>query len=395
MTEDEVSRCDVLVVASTYPVPSVAGVPSFVETLSRALATFADVSVVALARGVSERRSVSTEEGVNVTRVGRRGGVPGSGALSALRIRSLPAEIILAVRWLLTVILKVRRDRPDVLHIHWAFPVPPLVRLLRSLRLINSTVDYVVTLHGADVLLLNGRLRRLVRYGLRGARSITTVNARDQRVVETALAGPSRPVSVIPMPVDPMFFGVQRQADLSAGAFLFVGRLVPKKGIDQLLGAAELRSPLARLRLRVVGTGPLARSVGEYRGSVDFVGPAPPSAVVTEMTNARALICPYIDLPSDREGLPVTVLEACASGLPVIATCVAGIQELEQVGFSIWPIDDPVGPESINKAVEHFEADLERRHQHVLEVVEKNRRLAARFAPDRVASEFRELLLRR
>ena len=395
MTEDEASRCDVLVVASTYPVPSVAGVPSFVETLSRALATFADVSVVALARGGPERLSVSTEESVEVTRVGRRGGVPGSGALSALRIRSLAAEIILAVRWLLRVTLKVRRDCPDVLHIHWAFPVPPLIRLLRSLRLINSTVDYVVTLHGADVLLLDGRLRRLVRYGLRGARSITTVNARDQRVVETALAGRSCPVSVIPMPVDPMFFGVQRQADLSAGAFLFVGRLVPKKGIDQLLGAAEVSSSLARLRLRVVGTGPLARSIGEYRGSVDFVGPAPPSAVVTEMTNARALICPFIDLPSDREGLPVTVLEACASGLPVIATRVAGIQELEQVGFSIWPIDDPVGPESINKAVEQFEADLERRHQHVLEVVEKNRRLAARFAPDRVSSEFRELLLRR
>ena len=395
MTEDEASRCDVLVVASTYPVPSVAGVPSFVETLSRALATFADVSVVALARGGPERLSVSTEESVEVTRVGRRGGVPGSGALSALRIRSLAAEIILAVRWLLRVTLKVRRDRPDVLHIHWAFPVPPLIRLLRSLRLINSTVDYVVTLHGADVLLLDGRLRRLVRYGLRGARSITTVNARDQRVVETALAGRSCPVSVIPMPVDPMFFGVQRQADLSAGAFLFVGRLVPKKGIDQLLGAAEVSSSLARLRLRVVGTGPLARSLGAYRGSVDFVGPAPPSAVVTEMTNARALICPFIDLPSDREGLPVTVLEAFASGLPVIATRVAGIQELEQVGFSIWSIDNPVGPESITKAIEDFESDLARSHQHVLEAVEENRRRAARFAPDRVASEFRELLLRR
>jgi len=338
---------------------------------------------------------VSTEEGVKVTRVGRRGGMPGSGALSSLRIRSLAAEVILAVRWLLRVTMKVRRDRPDVLHIHWAFPVPPLIRLLRSLRLINSTVDFVVTLHGADVLLLHGRLRRLVRYGLRGARSITTVNARDQRVVETALAGRSCPVSVIPMPVDPMFFGVQRQADLSAGAFLFVGRLVPKKGIDQLLGAAEVSSPLARLRLRVVGTGPLARSVGEYRGSVDFVGPAPPSAVVTEMTNARALICPFIDLPSDREGLPVTVLEACASGLPVIATRVAGIQELEQVGFFIWLIDDPVGPESITKAIEDFENDLARSRQRVLEVVEENRRLAARFAPDRVASEFRELLLRR
>lgn len=395
MTEDEASRCDVLVVASTYPVPSVAGVPSFVETLSRALATFADISVVALARGVPGRVSVSTEEGVQVTRVGRRGGVPGSGALSALRIRSLPAEIILALRWLLRVILKIRRDRPDVLHIHWAFPVPPLVRLLRSLRLINSTVDYMVTLHGADVLLLNGRLRHVVQYGLRGARSITTVNARDQRVVETALAGRSCPVSVIPMPVDPMFLRVQRQADLSAGAFLFVGRLVPKKGIDQLLGAAELSSPLARLRLRVVGTGPLAHAPGERRGSVDFVGPAPPSAVVTEMTNARALICPFIDLPSDREGLPVTVLEAFASGLPVIATRVAGIQELEQVGFSIWSIDNPVGPESITKAIEDFENDLARSHQHVLEVVEENRRLAARFAPDRVASEFRELLLRR
>jgi len=386
-----VPRSRVLVVASTYPIPDFPGVPSFVETLSRALATFADISVVALARGVRKRRERSTEDQVTVIRVGRRGGAVGSGVLSSLRVKSLLPELALIIRWLMAVCLEARKSQPTVVHIHWAFPVPGLVRALRSLRLISPKLQYVVTLHGADVLMLSGRWRKLIQFGLGGAKQITVVSEEKRRTVAEALQDWNGEVTVLPMPVSDEFFGVTRSDEFAPGPFLFVGRLVPKKGLNELVKACERSESLMENGLRVVGTGPLGAMLRQCHSAVHFAGPADAAGVANEMSSARALVCPFLS----PEGLPVTVLEAFAAGVPVISPRVSGVQALEEMGFTVWGIDLPVGPESITKAIEHFESDLERRHQHVLEVVEKNRRLAARFAPDRVASEFCELLLRR
>ena len=382
---------DVLVVASTYPVPGVAGVPRFVETLADALSSRLDVSVVAVARGVGSRRSVTSEGGVQVTRVGRRGGVPGSGVLSSLRARSLLPELLLVTRWLFNVALLARRTKPTLVHVHWAFPVPPLLRLLRALRIVDNKFQYFVTLHGADVLLLDGRLRRLVKFGLQGARSITTVNERDQGAVLKTLPAWKGDLRVIPMPVDSRFFEVIEQRSKAPGPFLFVGRLVRKKGIEQLARAVEVSGPLSEHGIRVVGGGPLAGAAELRHPSLHLLGPADVPEVILEMSEARALICPFIDLPTDREGLPVTVLEAFASRVPVIASGIAGVEELERLGFVVWPISDPVCPESIADAVARFELDLAEEPGRVAMIVQQNRERALRFTPTHVAGEFLSL----
>ena len=386
-TLTEESRQVVLVVASTYPVPGVAGVPRFVETLSSALSSHLDVHVVALARGVESRGSVSSESGIQVTRVGRRGGVPGSGVLSSLRVRSLLPELWLITRWLFKVALLARRTKPTVIHVHWAFPVPPLLRLLRALRIVDNKFQYFVTLHGADVLLLDGKLRRLMKFGLRGAEGITTVNEQYRRVVGEAVSDRAVEVVVIPMPVDARFYGVSRRSGFVDGSFLFVGRLIPKKGVEELVRAVSYSTPLSERGLRLIGSGELFELRRLSSTSVDFLGPAQADGVLQAMCEARALICPFVN----PEGLPVTVLEACATGVPVISSRVSGVQALEQFGFVVWPISDPVCPESIADAVARFELDLAEEPGRVAMIVQQNRERALRFTPTHVAGEFLSL----
>jgi glycosyltransferase involved in cell wall biosynthesis len=117
--------------------------------------------------------------------------------------------------------------------------------------------------------------------------------------------------------------------------FLAVGRFVPKKAPHLTLRAfAKARRDCPEARLRMVGDGPLRpaceRLAGELgiTAAVDFLGVLSPAAVQEEMRQARAFVQHSVEAPDgDCEGTPVAILEAGASGLPVVATLHAGIPD--------------------------------------------------------------------
>ncbi|GAB3222942.1 glycosyltransferase [Kineococcus gypseus] len=123
---------------------------------------------------------------------------------------------------------------------------------------------------------------------------------------------------------------------------LFVGRLVPEKGPSVLLDAvAALRrgpEPLD-VQVRVVGAGPLAGELAlqaQRQGTADvveLVGPVANEALPDHYAWAD-VFC----LPSFAEGVPVVLMEALATALPVITTAVAGIPELVRDGVEGWVI---------------------------------------------------------
>ena len=113
------------------------------------------------------------------------------------------------------------------------------------------------------------------------------------------------------------------------GPLLFVGRLTADKGVDLLLdawaGAPDL--PL----LEVVGDGPLEGEVAAAAASSGRVVPAgrlDPGAVRARMAAAAALVFPS----RWYEGQPLTILEAYAAGLPVIAASIGSLPELVRDG---------------------------------------------------------------
>lgn len=117
---------------------------------------------------------------------------------------------------------------------------------------------------------------------------------------------------------------------------LFVGRLDPVKGVPLLLEAfAALRPGFPDARLALVGDGP-ARAALEAQAArlglgeaVEFLGYRSQDEVARLLDEADMLV-----LPSFAEGLPVVLMEALASRIPVIASAVAGVPELVEDGVS-------------------------------------------------------------
>jgi GalNAc-alpha-(1->4)-GalNAc-alpha-(1->3)-diNAcBac-PP-undecaprenol alpha-1,4-N-acetyl-D-galactosaminyltransferase len=174
----------------------------------------------------------------------------------------------------------------------------------------------------------------------------------DAVVVQTEAAaqwfrkwlGKGPPVSVIPNPV--VLISELRRSPLQVPKpfMLAAGRLVPQKGFDVLIRAFALAAPeCGQLRLAIAGDGPAAQAlrdlVAELRleNRVLFLGNV--RELQTLMSQAEGFI-----LSSRYEGFPNVLLEALASGLPVVATdCPNGPREILRDGdFGLLvPCDDP------------------------------------------------------
>lgn len=135
--------------------------------------------------------------------------------------------------------------------------------------------------------------------------------------------------------VDPALYGTVARHAFS-GHVVFVGRLDAVKGVPLLLDAFAASHPRhPQARLTIAGDGPArarleaqARSL-DLTGAVRFTGYLDETAVATLLDTADMLV-----LPSFAEGLPVVLMEALASLIPVIATQVAGVSELVEDGVS-------------------------------------------------------------
>jgi colanic acid/amylovoran biosynthesis glycosyltransferase len=130
----------------------------------------------------------------------------------------------------------------------------------------------------------------------------------------------------------------ERVRDGGPVEILTVARLVEKKGIRVALQAlADLRArrPDLALRYRVIGDGPLAEPLRDLvsrlglRDVVEFAGARPTPEVMKAMDRAHLYL-----LPSLMEQAGYVLLEAQASGLPIIATRVGGVPEMVQEGRS-------------------------------------------------------------
>lgn len=134
--------------------------------------------------------------------------------------------------------------------------------------------------------------------------------------------------------VDPAAYG---RADTPRGKnVIFVGRLAAVKGVPILIEAfARVLARHPDAHLSVVGDGP-ERAQAETRvnglgigGQVTFHGYQSMAEVAGLLSHADMMV-----LPSFAEGVPVVLMEAMASGLPVVASRVAGVQELVDDGIS-------------------------------------------------------------
>jgi glycosyltransferase involved in cell wall biosynthesis len=288
-----------------------------------------------------------------------------------------------------TAVRASRRGRVDVVEAHVAYPTGVLAHATaRALR-----ARLVLYTHGTDVLGLpwRGRGQRLVARELFRRADLVVANSRFTAQHVAAMQPSAGPRTVVVSPgVDlPLFAcGPPRQRDDDRrDGILFVGRLLPVKGLAVLLDA------LAILRVRhgtvptlsVVGGGD-ARPWFERRArdlglQVVFTGEVPPAAVGAAMR--RALI---VAVPSTGpEALGLVAIEGMAAGAVVIASAVGGLMETVTDGRNGFLVP-PGQPEALAAGLARALV-LTSRSGEYARLRTAARATAARHAADRMARQ--------
>lgn len=304
---------NVLFVTTAYPTPEspVAGV--FVHEHARAAALHAQVAVLHL------DRSKSYHGLPRVTRVD-------DDEFPTWRVTypwrptalSMPLHVAgAALGW-----RAVRRAGfvPDVVHAHFFLAGAPAVLLSRNAPVVIS--EHWSIFLPEDPMQLTPTLRWIARFAYRRATRVLPVSEALQRGIEAH--GIHARFTVVPNVVDT---GLFHPGGTRNGRILAVGLLYEAKGYEYLFEALALLD--REIALDIVGDGPLRADLEALAarlgvaGRVRFLGLLPKPEVARLMAESEVFV-----LTSRYDNSPCVVIEALASGLPVVATAVGGVPEL-------------------------------------------------------------------
>ena len=271
--------------------------------------------------------------------------------------------------------------RADVVHAHSA-KAGFLVRFVAAVRGARRRTLY--TPHAWSFWAADGAEARLYvgleRAAARWCRAIVAVSESDRSAgIESGVGAPFQ-YRVIPNGIDVDRFAIPRAP--VAGRILWVGRLAKPKRPDVVVEALAL---LARTgheaRCDLVGDGPLRPDVeqqaaaGDLGAIVRLLGTR--DDVPELLSRASCLL-----LTSDYEGCPLTVIEAMAAGVPVVATAVGGVPELVVHGET-GLLATPGHPDAVATALSDLLGDPARAEAFGLA---GRRRARALFARERMVA---------
>lgn len=268
-----------------------------------------------------------------------------------------PGHDVLALGELLRLF---RRLRPDIVHTH--NPKPGVYGRMAA-RLAGVPV-VINTVHGLYATPDDRPLRRGAVYGIERLASTCSdaelvVNEEDAAVLERWRV-PRRKVQVLGSGVDLDRFRprpddagpVRRSMGVDEHQIVIgmVGRLVWEKGFAELFEAASrLRRSRPEVVVVVVGPTDPAKSDGLRQRDLDRARAEANVVFLGERRDVDRLY-PGFDifvLPSHREGLPLSAMEAAACGLPVVATDIRGCRQVADDGRTgiVVPVRDPAALE--------------------------------------------------
>ena len=217
---------------------------------------------------------------------------------------------------------------PAVVHAHFGTNAPPAARIA---RLLNKPL--IVTYHGVDITAAPRDEKH------RKQRSAVFAAADKVIAVSQFIADSLRAAGCAPQKTVLHYIGVDTEffspgpGPRAANRILFVGRLVTKKGLVHLIRAMpKVLQTVPGAEVVVAGDGSLRqameREAAALRVPVSFLGVRTPAQIRDLMRGASVLCGPGVVAGSgDTEGLPISFLEAQATGLPVVVSTSGGSEE--------------------------------------------------------------------
>lgn len=260
----------------------------------------------------------------------------------------------------------LRRKPADHLHAHFA-STPALVAMFAHQL---SGLPYTFTAHAKDVYLNDPRTFRVK---LERARAVVTCTEYNRGfLLERFGSQYDGKVHCIRhgLDISQFEFTPSRKANPGEPVILSVARLVEKKGLGDLIAAADiLRHQGRSFRVEILGDGPLRQTleaqVARLRlgDRVTLLGAQAHDMVCLAYQGASVFVLPCIIAPDgDRDGIPNVLLEAMASGVPVVSTSVSGIPELVESGVDGLLVP-PSNPTSLAEAIDRLLVSQELRER--------------------------------
>ena len=153
--------------------------------------------------------------------------------------------------------------------------------------------------------------------------------------------------------LDPITRATAGTAKITPSVIFSVGRLIEKKGFDDLIRAcALLRDQGLPFQCRITGDGPLQDALASQiqtaglSGQVTLTGPLSQPDIIQQLGQATVFALPCVtEADGGRDVLPTVLMEAMAAALPCVSTTLAGVPEMvlpEKTGL-LTPERDPAG----------------------------------------------------
>jgi glycosyltransferase involved in cell wall biosynthesis len=248
---------------------------------------------------------------------------------------SLSGRLKLPMQAIAAMGLARRLRQAGVRHIHCHFAhAPTSVGMYAAMQM---GIPFSFTGHANDVF----QRRAILKKKLRRARFVACISRWHQSFYESKCRDTTNKYEVIRCGVE---LGETKEPGpgVEQLRILTVCRLVEKKGIDTLIGAgAELNRRGIHARLTIAGEGPDRRRLEKLAAELGcgdwlaWLGEVANSRVFSLLKEADVLALPCReDSRGDRDGIPVVLMEAMASGTPVVAGNLPAIGELVEDGVS-------------------------------------------------------------
>jgi glycosyltransferase involved in cell wall biosynthesis len=228
-------------------------------------------------------------------------------------------------------------NKKQIHHLHAHFALHTAATAIAASKLTRCTVSFVG--HGYDV------YATPVDLSLKLHQATFAVAVCDDMKRSFQAEPGSCPVHLIACGVDINRYPYQGHSQHN-GRLLFVGRLIEKKGLLDLLTALAAIPTEQRPEIDLVGDGPQRQQLEQcctrlkLHSWVTFLGARPSDWIIENAANYMALCAPFCKaINGDRDTGPVVVKEAMALGLPVITTKFMGCKEIltENTGTLVQP----------------------------------------------------------